>query len=44
MQVLLGVRLWLEMHVRQVAAFEQVRHGKVQLTQMVPLKNWLEEH
>lgn len=32
------------MHVRQVLALEQVRHGEVQLTQMVPLKNWLEVH
>lgn len=41
MQVLLGVKKWAAMQVRQVAAAEQVAHGEVQFWHAVPLKNWL---
>ena len=44
MQVKEGVRLKVAMQVIQMEALEQLWHGDVQLTQMVPSKNWLVEH
>lgn len=42
MQVLVGVKKWAAMQVRQVVAAEQVAQGDVQFWQFVPSKYWLE--